>query len=123
MNCRIFKSSIVSAMFATSLFAFAPKASAGDSWFQCVPLQVVEIVGSRVHVQCSNSIVLNGNTVSYVSVSTTNASVAARFMATANQAFLSGKRFWAAIPTASTTNISGCSAADCRTPSQFGLGN
>ena len=117
------KTCLASFAFAASLFGAAPSAHA--IWFHCVPENVVEVVGSRVHVYCSNSIAVGSpsQTIRFIAISTSNSAVANRFMSTANAAFMSGKRFLADIPSSSATNVSGCSAADCRTPAQFGLEN
>ncbi len=98
-------------------------ASAADHWFRCAPVNVVEITGAqpRVHVYCSNSITLNGNVVRFIAIGTGDQARANRFITFANAALLSGKRFIAAVSDSATTNVPGCSADQCRTPSQFGL--
>lgn len=91
--------------------------------FACIPINVVEIVGSRVHAECSNSIVLNGQTITWVAIGTTNADTANRFVTLANAAFLNGKVFLTAIPETGANNVAGCSVENCRTPVNFGISN
>lgn len=98
----------------------APSIASADTFFACTVVNVFEY-SNRVHARCSNSITLNGNTVRYIAISNSDGNKAARFTAQATSAFLSGKKFIADLPTASTTNTSGCASSDCRTPSSFGI--
>ncbi len=111
----------VGALFGLGLAA-SPSLALANTWFNCEPTEVLE-VGSRVHVRCSNSVLLGSSTVRYAAVSTSNASAAARFIALANAALLSNKLFRMYLPTSTATNVSGCLVSDCRTPTAFGVRN
>lgn len=100
--------------------------------FFCQVDQVVEFTttNARVGVHCANSIVLNGQTIRFIGVSPTAGSTA-RFVQLATSALLSGRIFLVDIPNTSAggvaggisypANVSGCVAADCRTPAAFSL--
>lgn len=105
-------------LIIAGLTALPSIASAG--WFSCTPNEVLE-VDNRIHVRCSNSVVLDGNTIRYIAIAKTDESKAARFISLGTSALLSGKIFQVYIPTASSTNVSGCAATDCRTPTSFGV--
>jgi len=110
------------AFAALSAFSAAPR-HAHAAWFDCDVSEIGEVVGSRLHVKCNNSIVLNGQTIRYIAISSTS-SAAPRFAALGNAAVMSGRTFRANVPTTSAgapANTSGCSATDCRTPDQFFL--
>lgn len=112
---------LISATLALmGLLAMPSMASA--AWFACQPDLVTES-SNRISVHCTNSISLNGNTVTFVAISSTDTAKAARFLSVATSAFLSGKKLSVNIPSSSSTNVSGCAASDCRTPTDFGLSN
>lgn len=107
----------------TGLAAFASSFDAQTAradWFNCQPRLVSEFIGSRIHVRCHNTITLSGNVVSYIAVSHSSAH-ANRFLSMAQAALLSGKTFIADIPASSATNVSGCPASNCRTPTVFAV--
>jgi hypothetical protein len=89
--------------------------------FDCHPDEVNEVTSGRVFVHCSNSIVLSGATIRFISILTTDQSTASRFVSLATAALLSGKVFRVDVPASSATNVSGCGASNCRTPASFSL--
>jgi hypothetical protein len=110
------------ALTLCALVLFAAPARA-EPLFLCTPINVVEIIGSRIHVECSNSIVLDGQTITWVAVTTATADTANRFLTLANAALLNSKVFITAIPETAASNVAGCTPANCRTPVQFGIAN
>jgi hypothetical protein len=107
------------ALAFAGLAAFATEARA--DWYNCRPIEVLEFSG-RVHVRCSNVMTLGGNRIFFVAIKNTDDLKVQRWITLANSALLSGKIFKANIPASSSTNVSGCLAADCRTPTAFGIG-
>lgn len=98
-------------------------AAKAEPIFSCIPINVIEIVGSRIHVECSNSITFGDDVITWVAVPIGDPNLASRFVTFANAALINGKRFIAVIPESSATNVPGCSLPNCRTPVQFGIAN
>jgi hypothetical protein len=94
-------------------------ASAHAAIFDCSPVEVGEFAGSRIHVECANP---NSGGIRFIAINSTS-SAAQRFVSMATSALLAGKIFRVDIPSTSTTNVSGCGASDCRTPTFFGVRN
>jgi hypothetical protein len=115
---QILKVSLFAAA-ASIAAAMAPHA-AHAATFDCNVMEVGEWMGSRIHVRCSNTTVLNGQTIRFIAIGSTNAA-AARFTATGNAAAMSGRLMRVDIPTTGGANVSGCGADNCRTPTFFGL--
>lgn len=108
---------------AAAVFAVAtPLSARADTYFYCEANEVFEL-SNRIHVRCSNTITLDGDTVRWIAIAKTDADKANRFSSFATAAILSGKSFRVLLPEASTTNVSGCLTSDCRTPVAFGLRN
>jgi len=105
---------------AASLAAAVAPQAAHAATFDCNVMEVGEWLGSRIHVKCSNTTVLNGQTIRFIAISSTNAA-AQRFTASGNAAAMSGRLLRVDIPTTGATNVSGCGADNCRTPTFFGL--
>ena len=116
----LIRTCVLAGVFAWLLGAASAKA---EPIFSCIPINVIEIVGSRIHVECSNSITFGNDVISWVAIPIDDPNLANRFMTFANAALINGKRFIAVIPESSATNVSGCSLPNCRTPVQFGIAN
>jgi hypothetical protein len=86
------------------------------AWFSCNPDEVAEVGGNRIHVRCQSNMSVGGASIRFIAISNSNSGIAARFVAIANAALLSGKTFRADLPSSSATNVSGCGTGDCRTP-------
>ena len=95
--------------------AAVPNAASAD-WLTCNVREVGEF-SNRVHVRCWNSIVVNGNTVTYLAIGKTDTTMVARFISLATSSLLSGKPFSVDVPVSATGNVSGCGSTNCRTPS------
>jgi hypothetical protein len=108
-------------VFALALAA-VPSVARADAWFECQAIGVYEN-NNRVSVLCSNTLIANGDDVVYFAISNSDAAKAARFVSMAATAVASGQIFSVYAPTLSTTNISGCQASNCRTPTSWGLKN
>ena len=115
---QILKVSLFAA--AASLAAAMAPGAAHAATFDCNVVEVGEWLGSRIHLRCSNSTVLNGQTIRFIAIGSTN-SAAQRFTATGNAAAMSGRLVRVDIPTTGATNVAGCDALNCRTPTFFGL--
>jgi hypothetical protein len=114
------------ATFVAGAIAVLPGKAFAVGW-SCNIYNVSEILGTnaRIGVLCLNPMAVNNGgttqTIQFLSFATTHAS-ANRFINMANAAMLAGKALVVDIPTASTGNNAGCDAANCRTPTTFGIG-
>lgn len=100
--------------------SLAPQVARADVYFNCTPDSVMEF-GTRVHVHCLPGIIVGADTISFFAINTTDAEEARRFITLATSALLSKKFFRVLVPTSSATNVAGCLATDCRTPTVFGV--
>ncbi len=116
------KRALMSFCAAAVFLALVPAVARADTWFECQASEVTEAT-NRVSVRCSNTLPLGVDTISYVSLATTDIAKASRFVSLASAAVLSGHVFRALVPTSSATNTAGCLSTNCRTPSTFGLAN
>jgi hypothetical protein len=109
---------LISAFFALGLIP----AQAMAGWFACEPNEVMEL-GNRIHVRCSNTVTLDGDTVRYIAIGKSDDARSARFVSMGNAALLSGKTFIVHIPWSSDSNTAGCATSNCRSPTAFGVKN
>ena len=109
-------------ILATAFIAFAPSEARADGWYECQADQVLE-QSNRVRVRCKNVLSINGNNVTFFAIDKTDATKASRFVSMASASVLSGQLFIVFAPDSSATNVSGCDAGNCRTPTTFGLRN
>jgi hypothetical protein len=108
----------------TAAFAFLSLASeAKATVFDCAPVEIQEVTASNlVVVRCSNSISLDGDTVTRIAMSVTSANRVQQLIMMAANALRSGKFLRADIPSSGAANPSGC-GANCRVPDTFGVAN
>lgn len=97
-------------------------ATALADWFNCEPTEVIEW-STRIHVRCSNAHAIGSSSIRWVAIDKTDVDKAARFISLANAALLSDRIFLVQVSASSGSNVSGCLATDCRTPSAFGVKN
>jgi hypothetical protein len=115
---KTFSSLLLLSAFIASIAL--PATAKADTWFSCQAIEVMEF-SNRIHVRCSNTITVDGDVVRWLAISKTDQDRASRFFSAGTSAILSGKFFRVVIPESSSTNVSGCLASDCRTPSAFGV--
>ena len=113
-------SGILCALFVGSLAVTLAPTTASANETTCEIQDITEVLGTnpRIAVFCRNAQSVSG--VRYIAIPS-SASYAARFLSQAQAAMLSGKNFFADIPVSSATNVPGCLASDCRTPTWFGI--
>ena len=96
-------------------------AQAYAATFSCTPAEIRER-SSTLQVRCSNSISLNGNTVSWLALGVSDSERARRFLSIATTALVSKRRLIVDIPTvyAGQTGVL-CNSSDCRIPTWFSV--
>ncbi len=85
--------------------------------FYCEPTEILEL-SHRIQVRCKNPWLFE---VSYAAIDKSDPEAARRFVAFSQGALLSKKVLVLILPFNGSTNVSGCSASNCRTPTAFGL--
>jgi hypothetical protein len=110
----------MSALFGTLLVAPPTRA---DSIFLCHPYNIMDWSTTMV-VTCSNSIVLNGQTINQVAVNVTTAPAAyvSRFVSFATAAMMSDAQYLTCWIPAVGTTFGTCNASSCRQANTSGLG-
>lgn len=99
----------------------APPNARASAIFPCNPTAVMDW-GSTILVDCKNSIVVNGQTITRLAYNNPSATTASRFIAFAQAAILSGEQqVLAWIPDTGTSFLQ-CDPASCRVPEFIGFG-
>jgi hypothetical protein len=99
------------------LILSAVSLNANAAWFNCTPENVMSY-SNRVHVKCQNSTA----GISYFAMSTSNVTLADRFVRIATAGLVSGRTVIIEYTPSDTSGTSfGCAAGDCRKALSVGL--
>jgi hypothetical protein len=114
------KKSLMLSFAVAAFVAWDAREARADGYFECLPDAVAHL-SNRVHVHCSNSWAAGGDTVTYIAIDKTDAEKVAHFISMGTTALLAKKKFNVFLPTSSSTNVNGCDANNCRTPTYFSV--
>jgi hypothetical protein len=120
INNRL-KLGIAAGVVAIAVYVAPTQASANQS-VHCTPDYILEVTANNfIRIRCEEAFDINGDSVRYFVVPTTNSAQAARFISLGSSSMLSGITFYIEVDTNGSNNPSGCSTDNCRYAEKFGL--